>query len=133
MSGKRRHGERQARREALVERDRLEALARGVGVDPGALASSNSYSQPDFVLRGYYVDLPFTCRECGVEQVWTAARQKWWYEVTKGDVFSTARLFRPCRQRERARRGDARQSPIPIQSQETIDVRRDEGPPCPAA
>lgn len=107
MSGKRRHRERQARREALAERDRLEALARGVVVDPDALAPSNRCGQPDFVIRGCYVDVPFTCRECGVEQVWTAERQKWWYEVAKGDVFSTAILCRPCRQHARARRGEA--------------------------
>jgi len=105
MSGKRRHRERGARRAALIERDRLDARARGVGVDLDAL--SPSYGRPDFVMRGYYVDVPFVCRECGVEQVWTAARQKWWYEVAKGDVFSTARLCRPCRQRARALRGEA--------------------------
>ena len=107
MSGKRRHGERESRRAALVERDRLDALARGVAVKLDALAPNNSISQPDFVTRGYYVDRPFACQACGVQQIWTAAQQKWWYEVAKGDVFSTARFCRPCRQQERARRDEA--------------------------
>ena len=65
-------------------------MARGVAVDPTALTPHNSYSPPDFVERGYYVDKPFVCQACGISQTWTAAQQKWWYEVAKGDVFSTA-------------------------------------------
>jgi hypothetical protein len=108
MSGKRRHNEREAKREALVQRTRLDASASGVAVDLRALAPHNSYSQPDFVERGYYVDKPFECQACGISQTWSAAQQKWWYEVAKGDVFSTAKLCRPCRQEERARREEAR-------------------------
>ena len=108
MSGKRRHRERESKRAALVERDKLDALARGVAVNPDALAPNKSISQPDFITRGYYVDRPFACQACGIQQVWTAAQQKWWYEVAKGDVFSTAKHCRPCRQQERARRDEAR-------------------------
>jgi hypothetical protein len=95
MSGKRRHDEREVKR-------KLSALARGVAVDPGALAPHGSYSRPDFVRRGYYVDQPFVCQACGVSQTWTAAQQKWWYEVAKGSLFSTAKLCRSCRRRESA-------------------------------
>lgn len=108
MSGKRRHNEREANREALAQRARLDALASGVAVDLSALAPHNSYSQPDFMERGYYVDKPFVCQACGISQTWSATQQKWWYEVAKGDVFSTAKLCRPCRQRERARREETR-------------------------
>ena len=41
--------------------DKLDALARSVAVDPSALAPHNSYSQPDFVQRGYYIDKSFIC------------------------------------------------------------------------
>ncbi len=108
MSGKRRHQEREAQREAMAQRDRLEALASGLAVDLSALAPHNSYSQPDFVERGYYVDKPFVCLACGISQTWSAAQQKWWYEIAKGDVFSTATLCRPCRQQERARQEKTR-------------------------
>ncbi len=104
MSKKRRHDEREARREAILRQAKIDALARGEGVDRSALAPHGSYSQPDFVERGYYVDEPFVCQGCGTSQIWTAAQQKWWYEVAKGSVFSTARLCRSCRQQERALR-----------------------------
>jgi Probable zinc-ribbon domain len=51
----------------------------------------------DFIERGYYLPLPFTCKDCGVIEVWTAASQKFWYEECKGDVFTTAIRCRPCR------------------------------------
>jgi hypothetical protein len=61
----------------------------------------NSYGSPDFVRRGYYLDVPFRCVDCNVEQVWTATQQKWWYEVAKGYVYSTAKRCLPCRQKRR--------------------------------
>ncbi|WP_165226745.1 zinc-ribbon domain containing protein [Aquisphaera insulae] len=110
MSGKRRFHERQARLAARAEQERRPAGAEGLPVNREALAPSNSYDEPGFVKRGFYVDTPFVCRSCGEPQVWTAAQQKWWYEVARGDVFSTASLCRPCRQRERARRREAQVS-----------------------
>ncbi|HEY9601041.1 MAG TPA: zinc-ribbon domain containing protein [Allocoleopsis sp.] len=65
---------------------------------------------PDFVERGYYIDIPFTCKDCGKREVWSASQQKWWYEVAKGGVWTTARRCHPCRQRERERREIARQT-----------------------
>ncbi|HWE39875.1 MAG TPA: zinc-ribbon domain containing protein [Isosphaeraceae bacterium] len=113
---------RKAARRAEAERAvKLDALAHGVAVDRTALAPDPSDSVPAFVERGYYVDRPFECRECGVPQTWTAAQQKWWYEVAKGNVWTTARLCRPCRRRERARREEARRV-----SQEGLDRQRRE-------
>lgn len=108
MSGKRRHQEREAQITARKLRAKQDDLAQGVAVDRTALAPNNSYSQPAFVERGYYVDEPFVCRTCGLPQTWTAAQQKWWYEVAKGSVFSTANLCRSCRRRERAQQEEAR-------------------------
>jgi hypothetical protein len=101
-SGKQRRRER--------ERERLLAAKRseGVAVNVEKLAPNNSYGTPDFVARGYYVDKPFTCEGCGLDQVWTATQQKWWYEVAKGYVYSTAKLCRSCRRCERERRSEAR-------------------------
>jgi hypothetical protein len=96
------------RRRRAELRAMREAIAKGVSVDPGQLAPDGSYSRPDFVARGYYVDKPFECQHCGEPQTWTAAQQKWWYEVAKGGVWTTARLCRPCRRRERERREEAR-------------------------
>ncbi|WP_456797934.1 zinc-ribbon domain containing protein [Bradyrhizobium sp. USDA 4473] len=91
------------------QRDYKIALARDeVAVLTSALAPSNSYSTPDFVLRGTYRPEPFVCKDCGVAEVWTPLQQKWWYETAKGDVFTKAVRCRACRTKERARKSAAR-------------------------
>jgi hypothetical protein len=120
-SGKQRRLELQAkkaaRKEALAQAAQRAAKQKaererikhgGVAVNRNALAPTNSYCPPEFIERGYYLDLKFTCTDCGTEEYWTATQQKWWYEVAKGDVFTTARRCRPCRRRERERRDEAR-------------------------
>lgn len=108
MSGKRRHNESETKREASRQQAKLDASARGLAVDPTGLTPHNSYSPPDFVDRGCYADKPFVCQACGISQIWTAAQQKWWYEVAKGDVFSTPTRCRACRKRARTQREEAR-------------------------
>lgn len=66
------------------------------------------YGVPKFVENGYYVDIPFQCAQCGKEEVWTGNQQKWWYEVAKGYVYSSAKHCRTCRRREQRRRAEAR-------------------------
>jgi hypothetical protein len=72
--------------------------------DQDVLARYNNTYGP---LPAFYVDRAFTCRDCGIEEVWTAKQQKWWYEVAHGHIDSTAVRCRACRralreQRERA-------------------------------
>jgi Probable zinc-ribbon domain len=80
-----------------------------VAVNEELLAPNNSYGAPDFVTRGFYVDRPFRCKDCGKDQVWTATQQKWWYEVAKGFAWSTAIRCRACRRQEQERQANARQ------------------------
>jgi hypothetical protein len=75
---------------------------------PENLAPSNSYGVPDFVQRGYYLDVLFRCALCQEQEVWQATRQKWWYEVAKGNVASRAKLCKSCRRVERERKAEAR-------------------------
>jgi hypothetical protein len=96
------------RKTRKVQRESRRVSASPAPVNTAALAPYNSYGVPEFVARGYYHDQPFVCSGCGAPRVWTAGQQKWWYEVAKGDVNSTARLCRPCRRREQARRAEAR-------------------------
>jgi Probable zinc-ribbon domain len=115
-SGKKRRQEIKAKRK---ERDRKQPQLKR-GARPGArplktapvneesLAPYKSYGAPAFVMRGYYEDVPFRCRGCGRDEIWTATQQKWWYEVAKGYVYSTAKWCRPCRKKEQARRAEAR-------------------------
>ncbi|HZY89953.1 MAG TPA: zinc-ribbon domain containing protein [Gemmataceae bacterium] len=118
-SGKQRRAELDARKKVRAAKSAAEravaaraALARaaagGAPVNREALAPHNSYGEPDFVTRGLYLDRPFGCIDCGKAEVWTARQQKWWYEVAKGEVFTTARRCRACRRRERERRAEAR-------------------------
>jgi Probable zinc-ribbon domain len=115
-SGKKRREEIKAKRK---ERDKRKALtepgarpaARSLKTTPvneGSLAPYKSYGVPAFVMRGYYEDVSFRCRGCGRDEIWTAAQQKWWYEVAKGYVYSAATLCRACRRKEQVRRAEAR-------------------------
>lgn len=113
-SGKQRRAEISAKRKKRAAQRQPEAkLAepapyRMIGVNEALLAPNNSYGVPDFVRRGYYIDLPFRCVDCGTEEIWTGTQQKWWYEVAKGFAYSAAIRCRSCRRKERERRDEAR-------------------------
>lgn len=49
-------------------------------------------------IRFWYEDLEFTCVDCGKVEVWTAARQQWWYEVAGGLLASRAIRCHACRE-----------------------------------
>src|SRR5262245_5173035 len=109
------------RREEIAERRRLRArIARHTSLAPwrepdrvpmgalpadqGKLAHDNTYGpRPRF-----YADQPFTCVDCGREEVWTAADQKWWYEEAKGKIATRANRCLACRRRRRLRRSQER-------------------------
>ena len=114
-SNKQRRQEIKAQRLRRAERQARRINARPVDRPPGVepvtpalLKPNNSYGIPDFVQRGYYQDRPFCCKDCGKEELWTAAQQRWWYEAAQGDVWTVAVRCRPCRQQERMRKGEAR-------------------------
>ena len=115
-SGKQRRGEISARRKkrALKRSAMAKAVelrntpSRMVPVNEELLAPNYSYGAPAFVRRGYYIDIAFRCVDCGKEEVWTGSQQKWWYEIAKGFVYSSAVRCRACRRKEQARRNEAR-------------------------
>jgi hypothetical protein len=74
-----------------------------------SLSHNNTYG----LLPHYYVDKPFRCRDCDVEEVWRATQQKWYYEVAKGHIDSTAVRCRACRRKERERKAKARADSLP--------------------
>jgi len=61
--------------------------------DHAALSHNNTHSR----FPRFYVDQVVICRNCGTEEIWPANRQKWWYEVAKGNINTTAILCRKCR------------------------------------
>ena len=112
-SGKQRRVEirkkRVARKAKAAEKRPPKPLPAGTApVNEALLAPNNSYGAPQFVYRGYYLDLPFVCQGCGKEEVWTATQQKWWYEVAKGFAYSTAKFCRACRRETRNRSDESR-------------------------
>jgi hypothetical protein len=96
-------------RELKAERLHSKRLAGKVAVNTANLRPTNSYGAPDFVTRGYYVDFPFTCKDCGKSEVWSPTQQRWWYEIAKGDVWTVATRCRLCRRLERERSAAARE------------------------
>jgi hypothetical protein len=115
-SGKQRRAEIRAKRKRQANKrqpraqqiDRQLRPAFGPPVNEALLAPNNSYGAPDFVRRGYYIDRPFRCTDCGKEEVWTSTQQKWWYEIAKGFVYSTAVRCRTCRRAKRAKSAESR-------------------------
>lgn len=98
-----------AKRTRIIQQVFQSESSQKLKVDRDALAPNRSYGVPKFVERGYYEDMPFVCKDCGVTQVWRNTQQKWWYEVMKGDIWTIAVRCRPCRQQERDRKAAARQ------------------------
>jgi hypothetical protein len=117
-SGKQRKEEIKVKR--LERLAKLNAMSRaGAGQDVriglGAvlsdvmrLAPNNTYG----TWPSLYLDRPFVCRNCQSEEIWTAKQQKWWYEIAKGPIYSTAVRCRPCRMSERARANEARRTSL---------------------
>ena len=70
------------------------------GMPEGAIAAdlskqvpNNSYDPPPL----WYVDKDFVCVECGTEETWTAAQQKWYYEAAKCTLYASAKRCHACR------------------------------------
>ncbi len=85
----------------LAEAKRIAALLpelqkthpRAVKADHSKLDHINTYgSLPD-----YYIEKPFTCRDCGAEEIWRAVDQKWYYEEAKGHIDARAVRCHACR------------------------------------
>lgn len=120
------HKQEKAHR-AEVEVRRAEITADTAPFNPSLLAPYNSYGQPTFVRDGYYRDANFTCVDCGIEEVWRATQQKWWYEVAKGHVESRATRCHRCRKIETERRNQARR----VHLDGLARKRQDQTPPPP--
>ncbi len=78
-----------------VQRDHPSAVA----ADASKLSHINTYG----ALPTYYIDRPFQCRDCGKEEIWRAADQKWFYEEAKGHIDATAVRCHACRKARKAK------------------------------
>lgn len=72
----------------------LKGMPEGaIAADPSKQVPNGSYDPPPL----WYVDKDFVCVECGTEETWTAAQQKWYYEDAKGTLYATAKRCHDCR------------------------------------
>jgi len=109
---------RQRRAEILERRRRLARIGQRVTFKPwldavplGVLPADQASLLHDSTYGPrprFYVDQPFACVDCGKAEVWTAADQKWWYEVAQGKIASRANRCRDCRRKRRLRRSQER-------------------------
>lgn len=88
---------RWAKHVALKQHDPNHLPPGAVRADHDKLMHINTYGE----LPGFYIDKPFICRDCGIEQIWTAKQQQWWYEEAKGHIDSFAVKCRECRQKHK--------------------------------
>jgi hypothetical protein len=111
---------RQRRREILEHRRLRARIAKRLSVEPwrepdrvpaGAILADQANLLHDRTYGPrprFYADQRFTCVECGTEEVWTAADQKWWYEEAKGKIATRANRCHACRRNRRLRRSQER-------------------------
>ena len=91
----------QKQRRTEIRKLRMDRVARQQEAgqyDPPALSAS-PYRR--------YADKLFTCRDCGMEQVWTAKQQFWWYAIQKNDANTSAVRCHPCRKRQKTMQSHA--------------------------
>ena len=104
MSNNQRRVPRYARQEEdrqKAQKEAEEARRRHwIAADVSQQSSPNAYDA-----RTYYEDIEFSCSDCGRREVWTSGQQKWWYEVAKGHIDSTAIRCRACRRALRQAHG----------------------------
>jgi hypothetical protein len=92
---------RNPRAKELAEAKRIAALPKEVqrqhpsalAAEPSKLDHVNTYG----LLPEFYIDKPFRCCDCGKEEIWKAADQKWYYEETKHHIDATAVRCHDCR------------------------------------
>ncbi|MFW1676190.1 zinc-ribbon domain containing protein [Pontibacter sp. JAM-7] len=87
--------------QALAEAERVLRLSTeqqryhpaAVAADTAELQHINTYGP----LPEFYLDQPFSCRQCGRWEIWLATAQKWYYETAKGHIQAQAVLCHGCR------------------------------------
>lgn len=69
-----------------------------VVADHKKLSHINTYGG----LPEFYLDKPFTCRQCGKCEIWKAVDQKWYYEEAKGHIDAKAVECHRCRKAKKS-------------------------------
>lgn len=111
-SNKQRRLEIKAKRRKRAEMEATYSIGRvnlsslySIEANQQELLHNNTYG----LLPKFYSDKPFKCRDCGKCEIWKATSQKWWYEVAKGHIDSTAVHCRECRKTLRLKKEQQKQ------------------------
>ncbi len=74
----------------LAKLEKAGRLVKGVEIPEGALAGDpdKQVGAKGYAAKYYYVDIDYVCRGCGRKGVWTAAQQKRYFEVQKGNIYN---------------------------------------------
>jgi len=83
----------EAKRVAALDPALQKLHPSAVPADPAKLQHINTYG----ALPEHYIDKPFKCRDCGKEEIWRAADQKWYFEQAKGHIDALAVRCHACR------------------------------------
>jgi hypothetical protein len=82
-------------------------LVNGVEIPKDALpADPNSQNRGQgYAIKFYYKDISYTCAGCGTKGIWTAAQQKKYFEVQKGNIYNVPKWCHECHSRRMLEKG----------------------------
>jgi hypothetical protein len=86
--------QRVGRKACRVNTSSVDHLIDTMTVTLALLLRNHSDSILNFAQHSYYQNRPFRCENCGVEELWTAAKQQQWYKVAQGETWTTAIRYR---------------------------------------
>ncbi|RYD20576.1 MAG: hypothetical protein EOP88_14550 [Verrucomicrobiaceae bacterium] len=84
-------------------KDASEIPEDAIPVNPDSFNAGGSYSPQLF-----YRDQPFTCKDCGKDEIWKADDQRWYFEKYGAPWYQSANRCLECRIKERERKREAR-------------------------
>ncbi|QDV50875.1 hypothetical protein Enr17x_29200 [Gimesia fumaroli] len=93
-----REAERILKQRPIKQKDHPSAVA----ANHKKLSHINTYGD----LPNFYLDQPFTCRQCGKREIWKAKDQKWYYEEAKGHIDARAVECHACRKAKKSSNSD---------------------------
>lgn len=99
--------ERQRRIRRLIElgliKDASEIPDEAIPIDPDLTMPTNLRCP-----AVCYLNIEFTCADCGKSDCWTAGSQQHYFEVSKASPYKRPKRCYDCRQKELARKTQAR-------------------------
>ncbi|MDP4646649.1 MAG: zinc-ribbon domain-containing protein [Akkermansiaceae bacterium] len=111
---------KQKKKDLLTRREARSKTKAQISLQQGLQDGSVVRSNPEKIssrsvlpsVPEFYFDHEFACRNCGVVEVWTAKRQKQYYEEQQGEIEGRPIRCNTCRKIERERRDEVRRLQI---------------------